>query len=94
MTYPIVVIFSNSSSDIYLYADEAKLLSISDDCAELQENLNSVEPFSSSHQLPLAPTKYHHLAIKRKDSINNEYLIGDNQILCSTTVKDLGVLIQ
>ena len=84
--------FSNSSSDIYLYADDAKLFSISDNCVELQKNLNLVESFSSS-QLSLAPTKCQRLAIKRKDNINNQYFIGDNQIWGSATVKDLGVLI-
>ena len=33
------------------------------------------------------------VTIKRKDSLSNKYFIGDNQILCSTTVKDLGVMI-
>ena len=49
--------FSNSSSDIHLYTDDVKLFSISDNCVELQKNLNSVESFSSSRQLFLAPTK-------------------------------------
>ena len=85
--------FSNFSSDIYLYADDAKLFSISDNCVELQKNLNSVESSSSSRQLSLAPTKCQRLAIKRKDNINNQYFIGDNQIWGSATVKDLGVFI-
>ena len=52
-----------------------------------------MESFSSSRQLSLAPTKCQRLAIKRKDNINNQYFIGDNQIWGSATVKDLGVLI-
>ena len=54
---------------------------------------SSVESFFSSCQLSLSPTKSQLLAIKRKDSINNEYFIGDHQILCSATVKDLGILL-
>ena len=37
--------FFNSSGDIYLYADDAKLFSISDNCVELQKNVNSVDLF-------------------------------------------------
>ena len=78
---------------IYLYAGDAKLLSISDDCVESQKNLNSVKSFCSSHQLSLSPTKCQHLAIKHKDLIKNDYFIGDNQVSCSATVKNLCVLI-
>ena len=93
-TYLSVVIFLIFQMTFtYLCADDAKLFSISDNCVELQKHFNLVESFSSTHQLFLAQTKCQHLAIKCKDSINNEYFIGDNQILWSATVKDLGVLI-
>ena len=58
--------FSNSSSAIYLYADEAKPFSIGNNCVELLKNLNLVESFSSCCQLFLAPTKCQHLAINVK----------------------------
>ena len=49
--------FSNSFGDISLYADDAKLLSISDNRVKLQNNLNLVESFSSNCQLSVAPSK-------------------------------------
>ena len=55
-------------SDVYLYADDAKLFST--DKSKLQLNLNKVESFINNHQLSLSPAKCQYLPIKRKGSVN------------------------
>ena len=78
-------------SDVYLYADDAKFFS--SDKSELQLHLSKAESFTNNHQLSLAPAKCQYLPIKRKGSVNNNYFLGDRAILCTSTVKDLGILI-
>ena len=78
-------------SDVYLYADETKLFS--SDKSELQLNMNKVESFTNNRQLSLASAKCQYLPIKREGSVNNDNFLGDCAILCTSTVKDLGILI-
>ena len=78
-------------SDVYLYADDAK--HFSSDKSELQLNINKVESFNNNRQLSFAPGKCQYLPIKRKGNVNNDYFLGDSAISCTSTVKDLGILI-
>ena len=71
-------------SDVYLYADDAKLFS--SDKIELQVNINKVESFTKNRQLSLAPAKCQYLPIKRKGSANNDYFLGDCAIPCTSSV--------
>ena len=77
-------------SDVYLYADDAKLFSA--DKSKLQLNINKVESFTDNRQLSLAPAKCQYLPIKRKGSVNtnNNYFLGNCAIPYTSTVKDLG----
>ena len=54
---------------------------------------NVLVPYGYDRQLSLALAKCQYLPIKRKGSVNNNYFLGDRAILCTYTVKGLGILI-
>ena len=80
-----------TSNDMYLYADNAKLLSNNFD--NLQSALNGLSAWLCSCQLNLAPAKCEHLHISRSNnSFDHSFQVCSHSIKTVKTVKDLSVL--
>ena len=81
---------TSPSTKISLFADDAKVYAT--DQSTLQNDLNSICDFLQKRQLQLAPDKCEHLTIC-KSTTNHQFFMDNTQVRCSTSVKDLGIMI-
>ena len=80
---------SANTSDVFLYADDAKLFS--HNAAQLQCDLNSLASWLLHRQLSLLPCKCQHLAIaKNLCNALSKFFIGIEDVSCADTVIELG----
>ena len=83
---------TSNGTDMYLYADDAKLFSNNID--NLQSALKRLSAWLCSCQLNLAPAKCEHVHISRSNnSLDHSFQLCSHSIKTIKTVKDLGVLI-
>ena len=81
---------SANSSDVFLYADNAKLFS--HNAAQLQCDFDSLASWLLHRQLSLSPSKCQHLAIaKNLCNVPSKFFIGIEDASCTDTVIDLGI---
>ena len=81
---------SANTSDVFLYADDAKLFS--HNVAQLKCDLDNLASWLLRRQLSLSPSKCQHLAItKNLCNAPSKFFIGIEDISCADTVIDLGI---
>ena len=86
------------TSYMNMFADDAKLIRVvknTDDCRELQGDVNKIDEWSKRYKLDFNAKKCHVMELgksKRKPKWN--YKMGQEEILKTKEEKDLGVVIQ
>ena len=89
-----VVEHVNYGSDLYLYADDAKLLSFiktMEDSAMLQKDLDSLTQWMETSLLRLNMGKCKAISYSRRPELNMNYSISDVTVENIENIKDLGV---
>ena len=84
-------------SSVFLFADDAKLLSIlrsNLDSAHLQDNVDSIGTWSEEWKVRLNASKCAHTHFSMQGSVPSvKYRVNDSAIQCSSLHKDLGIII-
>jgi ribonucleases P/MRP protein subunit RPP40 len=82
------------SSDIWLFADDVKFVSVADSpeaCASTQSDLNAVEVWSATNELPLCLPKSQCMHLGQGNA-NHTYVLGGSPVPVVDQLTDLGLL--